>query len=61
MISFVLDIIVIELCSNGGFPLKRQVNISLSNQSALSVLFWYYFGIIVVLLWLYHCLSAISS
>jgi hypothetical protein len=37
------------------------VNIALSNQSDLSQLFWYHFGIIVVLIWLYFCSSAISS
>jgi hypothetical protein len=35
-------------------PLKRQVNISLSNQSALYgvilVSFWYYFGVVLVIL-----------
>jgi len=59
MITFVLDIIVIELCSVGGFPSKRQVNISLSNQSVLSgvilVSFWYYCGVVmVILLFIFH-------
>jgi hypothetical protein len=42
MINLVLDIIVIELCSARGCPLKKQVNIAISNQSALS-------GVILVL------------
>jgi hypothetical protein len=52
MRSFVLDIIVIDPCSAGGFPSKRQVNIALSNQSSLYsvilVLLWYCFGYIIV-------------
>jgi hypothetical protein len=40
-------------------PSKRQVNISLSNQNALSgvilVAFWYYCGVVlVILLFIYH-------
>jgi hypothetical protein len=40
-------------------PSKRQVNIALSNQSALSgvilVSFWYYCGVVlVILLFIYH-------
>ena len=52
MRSFVLDIIVIEICSLEVAPSKRQVNITLSNQSSLSgvilVLLWYCFGYIIV-------------
>jgi hypothetical protein len=44
MKTFVLDIIVIELYSTGGFPSKRQVNIALSYQSVLS-------GVILVSFW----------
>jgi hypothetical protein len=61
MRTFVLDIIVIELFSAEVAPSKRQVNIALSNQSALSGVILYHFGIIVVFLWLYCCSSAISS
>jgi hypothetical protein len=61
MRNFVLDIIVIELCSVGVSPLKRQVNIALNNQSAPSgvilVSFLYYCGVVLVIL----CSSAISS
>jgi hypothetical protein len=50
---FVLDIIVIDPYSTGGFPLEGQVNISLSNQSALSgvllVSFWYYCGVVLII------------
>jgi hypothetical protein len=54
-----LDIIVIELCSTGGFPSKRPANISLSNRSALSgvilLSFQCYWGVIlVILLFIYH-------
>jgi hypothetical protein len=59
MQTFVLDIIVIELSLPEVAPSKRQVNISLSNQSALSsvilVSFWYYCGdVLVILLFIYH-------
>jgi hypothetical protein len=51
--SFVLDIIVIEHALLEVSPLKRQVNIALSNQNALSgvilVLFWYYCGVVLVI------------
>jgi hypothetical protein len=53
MRSFVLDIIVIELFYLEVSPSKRQVNIALSNQSALYgvilVLFWYYCGVLLVI------------
>jgi hypothetical protein len=61
MRTFVLDIIVIELFSAGGFPLEEASEHCLSNQSALSGVILYHFGIIVVLFWLYCCSSAISS
>ena len=52
MRSFVLDIIVIEIFYARGRPSKMQVNIALSNQSALSsvilVLLWYCYGYIIV-------------
>jgi hypothetical protein len=54
MRSFVLDIIVIELCFSRGFPLEEEVNIAIINQGSL-------FGVILLLFWLYHCCSAISS
>jgi len=61
----VLDIIVIDLYSNGGFPLKRQVKISLSNRSALSgvilLSFQYYCGVVlVILLFIFHFYHFIS-
>jgi hypothetical protein len=57
--KFFLDIIVIELLFLEVSPSKRQVNISLSNQSALSsvilVSFWYYCGVVlVILLFIFH-------
>jgi hypothetical protein len=62
MRSFVLDILVIELCSARGFPLEEASETLLSVIKVLFlVLFWDYSGIIVVLFWLYHCLSSISS
>ena len=48
MRSFVLDIVVIELCSVGGCPLE-EASEHCSQQSKCS--FQYYFGIILVLLW----------
>jgi len=49
MKTFVLDIIVVEFS-----PSKRKVNIALSNQNALSgvilVSFWYYCGVVLVIL-----------
>jgi hypothetical protein len=54
MRNLVLDIIVIEICSAAGCPLNMQVNIAISNQSALS-------SVILVFFLLYHCFSAISS
>jgi hypothetical protein len=54
MRTFVLDIIVIELCSAGGFPLEEASELALSNQSALSgvilVSFWYFCGVVLVIL-----------
>ena len=54
MRTFVLDIIVIELYSAGGFPLEEASELALSNQSALSgvilVSFWYYCGVVLVIL-----------
>jgi hypothetical protein len=51
---FVLDIIVIEICSIGGCSLEEaSEHFSLSNQSALSgvilVSFWYYCGVVLVI------------
>jgi hypothetical protein len=48
MRTFVLDIIVIELCSTGGCPFE-EASEHCSQQSKCS--FWYYSGIIFVLLW----------
>jgi hypothetical protein len=48
MKSFVLDIIVIELCSAGLCPLE-EASEHCSQQSKCS--FWCYSGIILVLLW----------
>jgi hypothetical protein len=58
---FVLDIIVIDLFSAGGSPLKRQVNIAIINKSdiygVILVLFLYYSHIDLAISWLfYHCL-----
>jgi hypothetical protein len=44
-----LDIIVIELCSTGGFPLKEAREHCFQNQSAISLLFLYHFNAIVVI------------
>jgi hypothetical protein len=50
MRNFFLDIIVIELFSTGGFPLEEASEHLLSVIKVLFlVLFWYHFGIIVVL------------
>jgi hypothetical protein len=52
MKNIVLEIIVIDIFSIGGFPSKRQLKISIINQGALSsvilVLFWYCSGYIIV-------------
>jgi hypothetical protein len=54
MQSFVLDIIVIELCSAGGCPLKEVSEHCFSVIKVLFlVLFWYYFVIVI----LYHIVS----
>ena len=58
MRTFVLDIIVIELCSVGGFPLEEE---SEHFYHLARCYFWCYSGIIVVLLWLYHYFSALYS
>jgi hypothetical protein len=54
MRNFVLAIIVIEIYSVGGSPSKRQVKITLCNQSSLSsvilVSFRYYCGFFLVIL-----------
>jgi hypothetical protein len=47
MRSFVLDIIVIEICSAGGFPLE-EASEHCSQESKCS--FWCYSGIILVFL-----------
>jgi hypothetical protein len=48
MRNFILDIIVIELCSTRGFPFK-EASEHCSQCSKYS--FWCYSGIILVLLW----------
>jgi hypothetical protein len=58
MRRFLLDIIVIELCFAGGFPLE-ETSEHFYHQSKYS--FLCYSGIILVLFWLYHCCSVISS
>ena len=49
-----LDIIVIELCSTGGFPLKEAREHCSQNQSSLFdvilISFQYYCGIVLVIL-----------
>jgi hypothetical protein len=59
MIKIVLDIIVIELCSAGGFPLEEASEHCSQNRSALSgvilISFQYYCGVVmVILLFIYH-------
>ena len=44
----ILDIIVIELRSTGGSPLKRPVNIALRIKVLFLLLFLYRFSVIVV-------------
>jgi hypothetical protein len=45
-----LDIIVIELCSTGGSPSKRPMNIALGIKVLFMVLFLYHFSVIVVII-----------
>jgi hypothetical protein len=57
MISFVLGIIVIELCSARGFPLK-EASEHCYQKSKCS--FWCYSGIILLLFWYYSGYILIS-